>query len=302
VSSPNARFAATMRLTPRGAARRGARALRVLARGLDRLGNSHKVQLDGFMASWDMVAEPDEQFYLAQYWHWLEPVVARMPESPRILDVGCGQGRLAVPLAETLPRATVVGVDLSEQALTAAAGYIEARGIENVELRSADAIAFLSKEADSSAELVLFVEVTEWMEGYRKALAEIARVLKPGGTLFASLRTQYHQLLSEVKKKRLDAARTARDARSAHLGDTPVAFTWQTVEDVRTLLDELGFEIVGLYAIGVLSGTPADPLTSIARPAQLAEKERAQLLELELSLAEQYAGCGRYTAVIATRK
>jgi SAM-dependent methyltransferase len=276
--------------------------LRVLARGLDRLGRSDEALMDRFMAPWDMVAEPDEQFYLAQYWHWLEPVLRRLPADGRILDVGCGQGRLTLPLAEALPQATVVGVDVSQEALAAARAHVAARRIENVELHAADAVAFLSKEPDSSADLVLFLEVTQWMERYREGLGEIARVLKPRGPLFASLRSQYYQLLKEVRGSRLEAARTARDVRSGQLGDIPVRFNWHTVEDVRTLFAEFGFEIEGLYAIGVVSGTEADPLSVIAQPSRLAGETRAQLLDLEISLAEQYAGCGRFTAAVATKR
>jgi len=291
-----------MRLTPAAAARRGARALRGLARVLDRLGSSDAARMDGFMASWDMVAEPDEHFYLAQYWHRLEPILRRLPEDARILDVGCGQGRLTFRVAEAMPRATLVGIDVSQRALAAAKEYAAARVIENVDFRAGDGVAFLSKEPDSSADLVLFVEVTQWMEHYREALAEIVRVLKPGRPLFASLRSQHYQLLKEVQEGRLDEARTVRDARSSELGDLAVRFNWHTVEDLRTLFAELGLEIEGLFAIGMLSGTQADPLSTIAQPSRLPDEARAQLLELEISLAEQYAGCGRYMVVLATKK
>jgi ubiquinone/menaquinone biosynthesis C-methylase UbiE len=258
--------------------------------------------MDGFMAGWDMVAEPDEQFYLAQYWHWLEPLLDGLSADARILDIGCGQGRLTLPLAEGAPHATVVGIDLSEEVLALARTYLAARDLRNVELHAADAVAFLADEPDGSADLVLFLEVTQWMEGYREALAEIARVLKPGGSLFASLRTQYYQLLREVQENNFEAARTARDARSGRLGDTPVRFNWHTAEDVRTLFAELGFDSVRLYAIGAVSGTDKDPLSGIAQPSRLPEETRAQLLDLELSLAEQYAGYGRFTAAVATKK
>lgn len=258
--------------------------------------------MDGFMASWDMVAEPDEHFYLAQYWHWLEPILRRLPADARILDIGCGQGRLTLPMAEAMPKAILVGVDVSQEALAAARDYVAKRGIGNVELRNEDAIAFLSKESASSADLVSFVEVAQWMERYRDALTDIARVLRSGGWLFASLRSQYYQLLKEVRESRLAAALTARDARSGQLGDIPIRFNWHTIEDVREVLAECGFEVMGLYAIGLLSGTHADPLSAIAQPSHLPKETRAQLLDLELSLAEQYAGCGRYTAVIATKR
>jgi SAM-dependent methyltransferase len=291
-----------MRLTPAAAARWAARALRGLARRLDNFGSSNAVRMDGFMASWDMVTEPDERFYLEQYWHRLEPVIRRLQEDARILDVGCGQGRLTLPVAETLPAATLVGVDVSQGALAAAKQHAAARRIENVEFHAADGVAFLSKEPDSSADLVLFVEVTQWMEHYREALAEIVRVLKPGRSLFASFRSQHYQLLKEVQEGRLEDARTVRDTRSSQLGDLSVRFNWHTVEDLRTLFAELRLEIQGVYAIGILSGTRADPLSTIAQPARLPEIARAQLLELEISLSEQYAGCGRYLLVLARKK
>ncbi len=105
-----------------------------------------------------------------------------------------------------------------------------------------------------------------------------------------------------MQESRFEAARTARDARSGELADSPVWFSWHTIEDVRMLLADLGFEIEGLYAIGILSGTHTDPLSAIARPSRLAEETRTQLLELELSLAEQYAGHGRFIAAVATKK
>jgi hypothetical protein len=140
------------------------------------------------------------------------------------------------------------------------------------------------------------------MERYREVLTEIARVLKTGGTLFLSVRSQYNQLLREVQAGRFEAARRARDARSSLLGEGPVGFTWQTVEEMRLILNELGFEIDSSFGIGVLSGTHTDPLSAVAEPSRLAEESRAELLELELSLAEQYAALGRYIAAIATKK
>jgi tRNA G46 methylase TrmB len=260
------------------------------------------MQMNSFMAPWDMVAEPDEQFYLAQYWHWLQPVIRRLSADARIFDVGCGQGRLTLPLAAVFPQASIVGVDVSDEALAAAKRYVVEQGIRNVELYGADAVAFLSKQPDQSVDLVLFLEVAQWMEHYREALAQIARVLKPGGTLVASLRSQYNQLLREVQERRLEGARLARDARSGQVGDGPVRFSWHTVEDLHMLLADLGLEIEGLYAIGPLSGTHTDPLAAIARPSRLPEETRAELLQLELSLAEQYAGQGRYIAAVATKR
>jgi len=56
-----------------------------------------------------------------------------------------------------------------------------------------------------------------------------------------------------------------------------------------------------LYGIGVASGIEGDPLSSVAQPSKLSETESARLMEIETSLAEHYAECGRYILAIAAK-
>jgi D-alanine-D-alanine ligase len=51
------------------------------------------------------------------------------PEGAAVLDVPCGHGRLAVELAERLPRARVTGLDISEELLAAARESGDACGL-----------------------------------------------------------------------------------------------------------------------------------------------------------------------------
>jgi 2-polyprenyl-3-methyl-5-hydroxy-6-metoxy-1,4-benzoquinol methylase len=64
----------------------------------------------------------------------------------RILDHGCGVGRLIVPFAGRAER--VVGVDVSPSMLAEARRNCEARGLANVELVSADQLDTLAPEFD----------------------------------------------------------------------------------------------------------------------------------------------------------
>ncbi len=95
------------------------------------------------------------------------------------LEIGCGIGRLLKPMAAWCRR--VVGVDLSEKMVELSREYLaETR---NVEVRLNDGRT-LSDVSDSSIDFVFshlaFQHITlfEVVETY---LAEIARVLKPGG-------------------------------------------------------------------------------------------------------------------------
>jgi ubiquinone/menaquinone biosynthesis C-methylase UbiE len=93
----------------------------------------------------------------------------------RLLDVGCGTGaavRLAAPAVER-----AVGVDLSPAMV--ARGRELAAGIRNVELREGDAEALPFEDAAFTA--VLCTTSLHHYPRPERAVAEIARVLAPGG-------------------------------------------------------------------------------------------------------------------------
>ena len=96
----------------------------------------------------------------------------------RILDVGCGPGFYVAELLEQVgPEGSVVGVDGSPQMLAVASGRCE--GHENVAFHEADATA-LPRE-DASFDAALCVQVLEYVADPTAALAEMHRVLRPGG-------------------------------------------------------------------------------------------------------------------------
>ena len=102
----------------------------------------------------------------------LAGVIAAIRPLPgsQILDLGCGKGRFAVPLAER--GANVVGVDLSQAMLMHAWSTPRARA-------SASRLPF----ADASFDAVFAVEVVEHVRDVRAVLLEARRVLRPGGQL-----------------------------------------------------------------------------------------------------------------------
>jgi arsenite methyltransferase len=98
----------------------------------------------------------------------------------RILDVGCGPGFYVAELLERVgPEGHVSGVDTSAPMLAIAGRRVE--GHENVELLDAPATA-LPFEADSF-DGAISVQVLEYVDDVPLALAELHRVLRPGGRL-----------------------------------------------------------------------------------------------------------------------
>lgn len=103
-------------------------------------------------------------------------------QGEKILDIGCGNARDLAIIATT--GAQVVGVDIAEGMVSAARQELVKLGIENVLLRVGDATQL--DFADGEFDKVLCSEVIEHIPDAEKALAEIWRVLKPGGMLVLS--------------------------------------------------------------------------------------------------------------------
>jgi ubiquinone/menaquinone biosynthesis C-methylase UbiE len=109
----------------------------------------------------------------------------------RALDLGCGRGAVLLMAAQLLPQGTATGVDLwqtrdqSGNDQAAAEANARAEGVaDRVELRTADMreLPF----TDASFDLVvssLAIHNIPDAAGRAQAIAEAARVLKPGGRL-----------------------------------------------------------------------------------------------------------------------
>lgn len=103
----------------------------------------------------------------------------------RVLDVACGTGYPALVLAERVgPQGHVLGIDLSEPMLAGARAAAQERGLSNVAFQQGDAHE-LPVEA-ASVDIVTSNLGLHLFRDRPRALAEMARALKPGGRLALS--------------------------------------------------------------------------------------------------------------------
>ena len=100
------------------------------------------------------------------------------PDS-RILDCGCGPGSVTVGLAQWAPAGQTVGIDLGAEQLDGARALARDLGVENVTFRQGD--IFDLPFDDDSFDVVFSQAVLFHIPNHEKALAEIKRVLRPGG-------------------------------------------------------------------------------------------------------------------------
>jgi ubiquinone/menaquinone biosynthesis C-methylase UbiE len=127
----------------------------------------------------------------------------------RILDAGCGFGATNLVLARAFPGSDLVGVDLSDPLLALAREKALEEGLAGrVRFQKADVqeIPF----EDGAFDVVLNLNMVHLVSKPLTMLAELERVLKPGGSLFvADLRRSVLGLL----EKEIRSALSAREAR-----------------------------------------------------------------------------------------
>lgn len=109
-------------------------------------------------------------------------IVAQTGSGAQILEIGIGSGRIALPVAAAGARVT--GIDVSSGMLATARERAAQAGLP-LWLIKADAQAL--PFANATFDAVLAVHVLHLIPDWRAALAEMVRVVKPGGAIIQGI-------------------------------------------------------------------------------------------------------------------
>lgn len=116
---------------------------------------------------------------------WIDELA--LPAGSRVLEIGCGAGLLSVILAQRGLR--VQAIDAAEAMVESTRRHAEEAGVGellSVDLGDAHALTF----ADDTFDLVVALGLLPWLSQPEVAIAEMARVSKPGGHLILTADNQ----------------------------------------------------------------------------------------------------------------
>jgi arsenite methyltransferase len=179
--------------------------------------------------------------------------LAGIERGQRVLDVACGSGATALLLARELD-CDVVGVDLGARAIAQAADAARAAGLAgraSFVLGDAEKLPFPDADFDvalSECSLCTFPDK-------RRAIAEMARVVRPGGTIaIADVTAELDALPAQLR---------SAAARVACVGDARSADTY------ASLLRDAGSELVTIEPHDAELAALADRVEARLRVARM---------------------------------
>jgi ubiquinone/menaquinone biosynthesis C-methylase UbiE len=165
--------------------------------------------------------------------------LAGLSSGERVLDIGSGTGAVLIRCAAAVGTAGFVhGIDLVAPMVDAARGEVERRGIRNVELQqmNAERLDF----PDESFDAVLCGFVVQFIPDLPRALAEVSRVLRPGGQFAASV---WRRSGSEVAGSEIMGRYSELRARQGYPQPEMASRTFESHDALAQYVAEAGFTV-----------------------------------------------------------
>ncbi len=145
----------------------------------------------------------------------------------RVLDVGCGEGRLTVEIARRIPKGKILGIDISANMIREAQKTY--RDVLNVSFGRIDATEFDIKDVFDRA---VSLETFHWIEDQPKALKNIYAALKSGGHLYILMKpSRKNPIFEAMESKKW----------SSVLQQSKAYFQGHSPETITPLLERCGF-------------------------------------------------------------
>jgi ubiquinone/menaquinone biosynthesis C-methylase UbiE len=168
----------------------------------------------------------------------------------RVLDIGCGTGRLAARVLDAEGVRTVVGCDFSAGMLeNAAARLADACRVGRASLVRGDATRL--PFADATFDAAVSTEAFHWFPDQDAALSDLRRVLRPGGRLMLALVSPPFEIIADVFEVGMRAV------------GQPL--WWTTPSRLRKQVERAGFVVEEQRRVFRIPGFLLPPALTVAR-------------------------------------
>jgi len=219
----------------------------------------------------------------------------------KVLDAGCGTGRIAVELAKLGHEVT--GIDLHQESLLAAQGHAKDMGVSIVFMQG-EILKTLKGWANESIDLVICLEVLYVCSDYRQIIEEFYRVLKPGGLFMGSFRSRFYFITTLLRQGQYEKALYVAQHSEGLLkiASLPTYYNWHSGPELETLLKECGLEPVATVSIGKFSGMGYDGLAAVVDLDEpLSPESYSALSKLESLHLSEWRDIGRYMLAVGRK-
>jgi trans-aconitate methyltransferase len=117
---------------------------------------------------------------------WARELISKLglKGNERLLDLGCGDGKVTAEIASLLPDGCVLGVDSSPEMIELACSCFPKAGHPNLHFRVANA---LNLNFQSQFDVVFSNAVLHWVSDHESVLRGVSDALKPGGRVLLQM-------------------------------------------------------------------------------------------------------------------
>jgi len=176
---------------------------------------------------------------------WARELIARLAlrGCEDILDIGCGDGKVTVELAEGVPEGSVVGVDSSRDMISLASASFPQERYPNLTFQRQDARNLPFQERFDR----LFSNAAlHWIIDHRPVLASMFRALRPGGLVVVQMggRGNAAGVIASMNELMQEAAWRE------YFQNFAFPYGFYGPDEYTPWLEEAGFSILSIELIG----------------------------------------------------
>lgn len=141
---------------------------------------SGRTEIDGGNAIVHIWNPEDYHRHSSAQQAWARELLAklRLAGDERVLDLGCGEGKVTAEIAALLPRGSVLGMDVSRDMISFARQRLPPEEYQNLRFVEGD---MLDLPFERKFDVVFSNAALHWVTDHGRVFAGIGRALRPGG-------------------------------------------------------------------------------------------------------------------------